>query len=242
MRFSFFILVLVFGVLPVLAQEEAAPQPETSVQLGFNLTRGNEDTSLLELGAETKRPYGDHTVKAAAAYAYGQTQAEEEDITTRDTANANLRYDYVYRDPYYVYTEAEALRDEVAEIDYRVIVGPGAGARLVRNEKVELNLETGVVWVADQVDGEHQEEVAVRAGQSFAWKLREGATLTQSVDYLRKFNDEEEEIITARATVESALAGNLHLRLDLRNRYESEPAEGKDSNNLTFTAGISVKL
>jgi len=206
------------------------------------MTRGNQDTVLFELGGETRRPWGDHTLEVSASYAYGQTETDEEDITTQDTSNALVRYETKLKEPWFAYAEAEALRDEVAAIDYRLTIGPGFGTRLLKTETFDVALEVGGAWVAERIDEESDGEAAVRLGQTFSWILSENASLKQSVDYLRKFNDLNEDIINARITVESILTGNLSLRLDLKNRYESAPAAGKESNNLTFTAGLALKL
>jgi putative salt-induced outer membrane protein YdiY len=241
-KFYTFSAAFLLSSFSLLSAQEAAPEPETSVNLGFNLTRGNQDTVLVEVGGESIRPYGDHTLTLTAAYAYGETQTDEEDITTRDTSNAKVRYDYVFSDPWFGYAEAEALRDELASIDYRITAGPGFGKHLMKTETFELTLDAGVAWVAEKVGEDSNGDVAARAGQKLRWDLSENAKLTQSVSYLRKFNDDGDELIEARITAESILTGNLSLRLDLKNRYESNPAEDKDSNNLTFTTGIAVKL
>lgn len=237
----FLLSLFALALLPLSAQEEA-PRPETSLNLGFNLTRGNQDTVLFEVGGESTRPHGDHTLNLAASYAYGETETDGEDITTRDTSSALIRYDYLFQDPWFGYAEAQVLRDEVAAIDYRFTVGPGLGTLLVKNETLEIKVEAGAAWVAEKVGEETTGDAAARVGQSLKWDISENASLSQSVDYLRQFNDDSEELINARLTVESILSGNLSLRLDLENRYESHPAEGKESNNLSFTAGVAVKL
>jgi len=241
-RYSTTLAVFLLSPLLFLSAQEEAPEPETSINLGFNLTRGNQDTVLFELGGESIRPYGDHTLNLSASYAYGETQTDEEDITTRDTSTAKIRYDYTFSDPWFGYAEAETLRDELASIDYRVTAGPGFGSQLVKTETFELTVEAGAAWVAEKVDEQSNGDLAARAGQKLRWDLSDNAKLTQSVNYLRKFNDDGDELIDARITAESILTGNLSLRLDLKNRYESNPAEGKDSNNLTLTAGVAVKM
>lgn len=225
----------------LLAQDDD-PKPETSINAGFNMTRGDQDTVLFELGGEIFRPWGDQSLNVSASYAYGQTETDEEDITTQDNSTARIRYEKKLKDPLFAFAEAETLQDQISAIEYRLTIGPGLGTELITKEDLVLAVEVGVVWLMEEVDEVSDDEAAFRLGQSFEWDISENASLTQSVNYLRELSDENGEIVTARITCESILTGNLSLRLDLRNRYESEPAEGKEKNNLTFTAGISVKL
>jgi putative salt-induced outer membrane protein YdiY len=225
-----------------LQADEKVPEPETSVNVGYNLTRGNQDSSLLEVGAEAFRPMGKHRLRLSTSYAYGETKTNKGDITTRDTSSAKIRHDLDLQNPWIFYNEADLLRDQVASIDYRLTVGPGLGRTMIHTDPFNLQLEVGTAWLAEKVEDKSNGDLAARAGQSLEWSLSEAATLKQSVDYLVRMDDENSEIINARVTLESSLTDRLNLRLDLKNRYESDPAEGKDSNDLTFTTGIAVKL
>ncbi|GEM_PF-5228245 len=233
---------LALCLLPCLLLAEDPPASESSINAGFNLTRGDQDTVLFELGGETLHPFGDQSIYVEASYAYGQTEAEEEDITTRDTSNALIRYENKLHDPWFAYAEATSLSDEIANIDYRITVGPGLGTRLVQTDTLDVAAESGLVWVVEDIDNETDDEGAVRLGQSLTWDISKTATLRQTLDFLRKFNRTNDRIVNARIIVTSTLTESLSLRFDLRHRYESQPAEDKESNNLTFTAGIALTL
>lgn len=58
-----------------------------------------------------------------AEFFYGET----EDETTTEKARAHAQHNVLFGERSYGYVHAEASYNDIADIDYRVIVGPGIG-------------------------------------------------------------------------------------------------------------------
>jgi putative salt-induced outer membrane protein YdiY len=242
--FAFSILSLfIFADEPAAEAEAATPTWDHTIVSSLNLSNGNSDSLLFQLGGESKYVNDKHSFNSSAAYAYGSTKTDEgEDDTTRDTSSAKAKYSYAFSEPWFGYFSTDYLQDEIADIDYRVTAGPGGGLNLIKNEKLTLSVEAGVVYFAERVGETDKNELALRFSQNYTHQLNENAKLWQSLEVLSTADDTDDYLLNAELGVESILSGNLSLRVVLQNRYDNIPAEESEKNDLILTAGISVSL
>ena len=147
----------------------------------------------------------------------------------------------------YAYTGISALKDDIADVDYRVTFGPGLGTDLIRSDTTRLNVELGGAWVAEDVGGRASSDFwAWRAAEMFNIKLSKTATIRQSVTLVPEVGDFENFIVTAELGAESAMTERINLRIVLQDRFDNTPAEKDgvrlEENDISLITGLSVHL
>ncbi len=231
-----------------LAQEgegEQDPAWDRSVAFGLTLTAGNSESTLATFAAKAEREWDRHAVRFGLEGAYGEAETERDDGTKRDeptaqNAKANINYKAKGK-LIYTYGDLTALHDEIADVDYRFIVGPGVGIQSA-GDAAKLEFDVGVAWVMEEVGGADDAYMAYRAGERYEWKLSATAKLWQSVEFVPKADDFDDYLLTAEAGLEAAVNAHISLRFVIQDKYDSVPAAGQESNDLITTTALSVKL
>ncbi|OQA28773.1 MAG: hypothetical protein BWY59_00675 [Verrucomicrobia bacterium ADurb.Bin345] len=234
------------AALVAQAEEGAGAKWENRINGGLNLTRGNSKNMLLNAGAASERKGDANEVSLGAEINYGETEVkkdgEEYDETNVDNAKAFAKYRRLLDERNYVYLNGDVGRDEMADIRYRAIVGPGVGRYFLKGDKHTLSAELGAGYVFEDVGGVEDDYAAARVAQAYELKLGDGTRFWESVEYLPRVDDMSQYLLNAEIGAEAAMTAKLSLRVVLQNKYNSEPAPDRDSNDLTLTAGVAYKL
>ena len=238
-------LLVITGVCAIgYNTAEAEEEHDSSIAVGFNLTDGNSETSMLTIDLKSERKDDENEFLFGANFSFGETtdQVTDETDTTTEKAKASLQYNRLFSDELYGILKVEGSYDAVADVDYRFIVGPGIGYYLIKDEDTNLGLELGGSWISDKVGGVTDDAFALRVAERFEHKLSETAKVWQSVEYLPEFDDFGTYLLNSEMGGEAAMNASLSLRLVVADTYDSEPAAGRDENDVTVTASLVYKL
>jgi putative salt-induced outer membrane protein YdiY len=225
------------------AQDPAAAKNERSFNAGLSLTDGNSETlaanaSLLAEGE--KQGFGSYRVGLEGNY--GESTVNEVSSTTVGNAKGYGNARRMLNDRLYASLDAVAIYDDISEIDYRVTVGPGIGVYLVKNERVSLSFEAGPSYVWEEVGDVEDDYLALRAAQRLDVKFNAGAKMWESVEYLPDTADFNSYLINAELGVETTVTEGIVLRVVVQNKYDSEPAAGREQNDLSLVSSLGVKF
>ena len=229
-----------------------APDPlwKTTVAAGANVTRGNSETMLLNGSVNSTFKRDKNEARVGVEGNYGQTQVTQgsgsNETKKTDTNINNDRVFGEYRrlltERNYVYGNAEWLRDDIAEIDYRLMVGPGVGRYFLMGDKQKLSAETGLTYIKTKLEGKTDDTVALRMAERYDLKVSAVGSLWESVEYLPSLDDFSRCLVNSEVGIEAAMSAKLSLRVVLQDKYNSDPAPDKDKNDLTMIAGLAYKL
>jgi putative salt-induced outer membrane protein len=243
-KWSWMALAGVMTLCAAVAQaEEPLKEPEppkwnTTLALGFSLTEGNSDTMLATLSLEGVRETKKNTLRLGASGSYGET---EDEVTTQ-RARVYADYRHILRERMYAYVASDLLHDDVADIQYRFTLGPGLGYYFIQNDKMKLSGEVGPSYVLEKLNDETRDYAALRVAERFDHKLTEGAKWWQSAEYLAEFADFGNYDLVFELGAEAALNKKLSLRVVGIDRYKSEPAPGRKSNDIAIISSLVYKF
>lgn len=230
---------------------------QTSLNLGASATQGNSESTVINLGATHTCTNGLHEVSLKADYNYGEAVSTKGGGSQKNTDNAKAaaKYRYLFADPMYAYVLGDALTDDVAGIDYRLTVGPGLGTLLLKDAVSELSMEGGFAYVKEKLTGEttaadgtvsevstEDDRVALRVAQGYKRDLSATANVFESIEWLPTIDDFGQYLLNGEIGVESMMNDRLSLRVVVKDSFNSEPAEGKEDNDLSLIAGVGYKL
>jgi putative salt-induced outer membrane protein len=248
-----FVTVTVTNVVTitnVLAKAEAAPPPgtvvqppkypwESSISAGLTLTRGNSETLLATGGVQTHRKTPYNEIGLGADGAYG-TSGSEKNVDTIHTVG---QYNHLFSERFYAYARVEALHDGVADLQYRVNIGPGIGYYFLKETNTTCAGELGSTFVDQRLGGVDDNYATLRFAERFEHKFQNfGARLWQNVEILPQVDKFNNFLINAEMGIESSITKTISLKTFIVDNFNNEPASGREKNDIKLVSGISYKF
>ena len=212
---------------------------QSSVSAGLTLTRGNSDTMLFTADFLTQRktPFNEYTISLGGAY--GNQDSKE----TVNNYKAFVQWNHLFTDRFYSYVRTDGLRDIIADVDYRLTVGPGLGYYLLKTTNTTLAAEGGAAFEAQRLDNESDQTFAtVRFAERFEHKFNNRARVWQSVEILPQVDKFDNYVVNFEIGLEAALSKSFSLKTYLDDNYNSRPAADHVKNDIKLVTGIAYKF
>jgi putative salt-induced outer membrane protein YdiY len=219
-----------------MAQEAEAKPPEAKdekdkkhspysgkVAAGFNFTSGNSNTKSFNVAVAMKYdPQTKNVFKAEAFY----LRNVEEGASTVDRTTAHLRDEYSLGPRWFAFGDGQFLKDRFKGIDSLVSTTAGAGVRLIKTSERELtaDLGAGAVFEKDQ-DQDRTSSGALRAGESYTWKISKSAGFTQNVFAIWKTSDFADAYYHFDVALGAEVAERFELKIALIDEYKRKPPD-----------------
>lgn len=219
--------------------EEVKKSPwERSVAIGVSVTRGNSKTLLFNANVLALRKWNQNELSLGADGSYG----EDNDVKNIEQVHGFGQYNRLFSERAFAYARVDALHDAVADVDYRITIGPGAGYYFIKNEKTRLSAEVGPSMVLEKQGGKEKQYLAARIAERYEQKLNDRARLWQSLEFLPQVDRLSNYILNAEVGVEADLTKKLSLRTFIQDSYHSKPADGRKANDIKLVSGINYKF
>lgn len=239
-------MAAVFAALSVQGQtnapavEEKSPW-EGSAALGLTLTRGNSDTTLFNLNIQGDRKKGKTELHLGLDGTYGESDGTKNNEQIKGTGQYNRTFGN--EDRWYFYGRLEAYHDGIADIDGRFTLSPGMGYYFIKNEKISLRGEIGPGAVIEKLGGEDWDAYCtLRVAERFEYTINDRAKLWQSIEFLPEVTDFNNYIMNAEVGIETGITEKWALRVVFQDSYDSQPAPGRESNDMKLVAGVAYKF
>lgn len=222
---------------PVVTPEVKHPW-ESSASAGLTLTRGNSQTLLFtaELLTQKKTPANEFLLGIGGAY------GKQKDAETVNNYKAFGQWNHLFSDRAYGYVRAEALRDLVADLDYRLTLGPGVGYYLIKDTNTFLAVEAGAGFETEHLGGKSDSFATLRLAERFEHKLNNHARVWESLEVLPQVDQFDNYVANFEIGLEAALTKSFALKTYLDDTYQNRPAAGKLKNDVKIVAAVSYKF
>ena len=212
---------------------------ESSVGAGLTLTRGNSDTLLVTASIETHKKTSIDEISLGASGAYG----ENDSVQNVNSIRGFSQYNHLFSDRFFGYLRADALHDGIADLQYRITVGPGVGYDFIKETNTTLAGEIGPSFVNQRLGGVDDNFASLRLAERFEHRFsRYGARVWQSVEFLPQINKFENYLINAEIGLESSITKKASLKTFLQENFANQPAAGRQKNDTRIVSGISYKF
>jgi len=210
----------------------------TSASFGLSLAKGNTDNMLINGNLLSSKKWDKNEVDLGADGTYGETDGTK----SAENMHGFGQYNRLFTEKLYGLLRVDALYDNIAEIDYRVTVSPGAGYYLIKNTNTFLRVEAGPGFVFEKVSGQTDDYTTLRLAERFETKLNDKAKLWQFVEWLPSVDDFSDYILNAEIGIETGLSDKLSLRTYVQDTFDSTPAPGLKKNDVKLVAAIAYKF
>jgi len=246
------IILAVLAIAPQgTAGEETNKQENSgwsvSASFGTTVTRGNSKTLLSNNSIVAERKGGDIEARIGVEANYGEAETAQTNGTKTTAANVNnARFFSEVRkklsDRTYLYSKGDALTDRPGGIDFRMVIGPGAGYYFLKDKKNELSTDLGVTYLRETSSDTTKDEATLRVSERYDLAITRTAKLWETVEYLPVIDDMKQFLLNAEAGLEVEIITHLAMRLVAQEKYNSDAPAGKEKNDLTIISGITVKF
>ena len=218
---------------------------DKSLLFGLNLTNGNSETTLVNIGGNAHLERNNSVFDTALQYGYGEdktNKVEGEDTTTRNDLKGSIQYDYLLTERFFTGFGTKILYDEIADIDYRTNLNPTIGYYLLKDNSFKFRVEGGPSYVFEKVGGEKDDYFAPRVAEAFEWAITCTSKLYEKAEIYFDPSDTNNYIVEAEAGIEAAISTNLSLVLKVQENYDNTPAVDKEKSDVSVISAIKVAL
>lgn len=221
------------------AAETKPPGWETSATAGATVTRGNSKTLLFTAGLLSQKKWEKNEARLGLDGAYGENNS----VKNTEFGRLFGQYNRLFSERLYGYLRAEVSHDAIADIEYRVMVSPGAGYYLLKDAKQTLSVEVGPGFIREKL-GNHttHDYFTVRFAERYERKINERTRIWQSAEWLPQVDDLNNYILNTEIGLETELTKKLSFRTYIQDSYDNEPVPGRLKNDLKLVAGIGYKF
>jgi putative salt-induced outer membrane protein YdiY len=214
------------------------PVWESSVSMGLSLTKGNSDTLLTTAAFKTGKKTQENEYMFGMDGSYG----ENDSVKNNETLHGAGQYNHLFSDRFYGYFNVEGLHDGIADLQYRITLGPGAGYYFLKATNTMLAGELGPGMISQRLGGVDTTYATLRLAERFEHKLNNGARVWEKVEFLPQVNKLENFLVNAEIGAEASLTKTFSLQVVLQDNFINEPAPGRKSNDVKLISGLVYKF
>jgi putative salt-induced outer membrane protein YdiY len=215
------------------------PAWESSLGFGFTLTHGNSDTLLATGNIQTHKKTLEDEISLGADGAYGENNS----VQNVNSAHGFSQYNHLFSERFFGYLRADALHDEIADLQYRITLSPGVGYYFLRQTNTTLAGEFGPAMVFERLGHRDDNYVTLRVAERFEHKFTENnARVWESAEILPQVNDFNNFVVNAELGIEAAVSKKISLQAYVQDNFINEPAPGRQQNDLQIVSGLKYKF
>ncbi len=234
---------------PITAPSVTNPPPkktwEGSAAVGLTLTRGNSRTILFSGSLQATKKWDKNELDLGADGVYGKSQDPNtgNDVKNAESLHGFSQYNRLFTERMFGYLRVEGLHDAIADIRYRITVGPGGGYYFIKNTNTALRGEIGPSYVYERDTDETTHDYwSLRLAERLDQRLSSTAKLWESLEVLPQVDKFDNYIANAEVGVESSISTKLSLQVVLQDTYHSRPATDRLKNDMKLIAGVKYKF
>jgi putative salt-induced outer membrane protein YdiY len=224
----------------------AADAPTTNwngnVAFGLSLARGNANTFLMNASALAQRAWEQNELKFIADGQYGLNNWGQSNQTqSANSIHGSADYKRLFTERFYGDLNADGTHDDLAEIRYRLIVGPAAGYYFIKSDTTKVNGEVGPSLIDERLGRDNKSYVTLRLTERAEHSFNKGSKIWEQVDYLPQVDNFNNYLVNSEVGAEAALNTRLSLRIVGKDQFNSMPAAGRKENDITLISALVFK-
>jgi len=213
-----------------------------NVAFGLSLARGNSDTFLMNASALAAREWNQNELKFGADGQYGLNNWGQSNQTqSADSVHGFADYKRLITDRFYGDLNVDGTHDDLADLRYRLIVGPAIGYYFIKDDATKVNGEIGPSFIYEKLGSNTLSYVTMRVSEHAEHSFNKGCKVWEQVDYLPQVDDFNNYLVNTEVGAEAALNTRLSLRIVAKDQFNSMPAAGRKENDITLVSAVVFK-
>ncbi|MBK1881253.1 DUF481 domain-containing protein [Luteolibacter pohnpeiensis] len=211
---------------------------KTTAALGLSANRGNAEKTGLTFDWNTAYISSEREFFFDLGYNYGENDGE----TANDRLISRVQENRYLSDRFFIGSGVSFLRDEPAEIAYRVAPSVVAGYSFIKTDRTKLSFEAGPSYTFEKTGEDTDNFASAVAAQRFSHTFNERFALKQSVTATSELENLENFNAIAAISLDTTLSDRLIWRIGANYGYENIPADGREHHDAQLTSSIAVRF
>jgi len=208
--------------------------------LGFSIARGNAYTDTLTTGFNAVRPTSTDKTTVFFNQIYSTAKISGVNSSTADAARGGISYDHNVNPKLFLNAFTTEEYDRFQNLDFRLVGGGGLGFHAFKNDKGFIDLAGGGDYSHSSYSTPSTTNLAeVYGGDDLGYKLGKGTSFTQAFRIFGAPSDSSYRM-NFDVGASTVLRKWLSWQITGSDRYLSNPAVGRKSNDILLTTGFRV--
>ncbi|MCG3147620.1 MAG: hypothetical protein PCFJNLEI_01060 [Verrucomicrobiae bacterium] len=242
-----------FVIASSAVRAEDAEKPwERTIAVGISMVTGNTDSSLFNAAVKGEKIWKADELRLGASGAYGKNDG---DVAT-EVLLGFAQYKHLFSERWYGALTADAIHDSIANVEYRLTIGPALGYFLIKKEMTRWTIEAGPSYVYEKTDVRHPNQppgptfvtsddrgyLAARFSERIEHKFSgNNAKVWQQTDWLPQVDDFQNYLLISEAGIEAALTKAMSLRVVGTHRYDNR-TDSQRHYDITLVSALAYKF
>ena len=211
--------------------------------LGFAGTAGNAKTATFTIAVKADRVT--HTDKTSLYFNFIKASASVNDVS-EDTAEAirgGFSYGHNINTRLFVSAFNDYEYDRFQNLDLRFVIGGGLGFHAWKSDRNRLDLVAGASYNRSKFSTPLiRNSAELYWGNDYTLKLNSATSLTQSYRMFNDLTNTGSYRVNFDAGINAKLFKWLTWNISLSDRYLSDPAPGRKTNDFLYTTGLGISF
>lgn len=241
--------LITFDDMEELEEVEDYYDFEAHIDFSLALDKGNTDKLDWRYYSDIMYKSGDHRHLGDLTI----VREEQDNVTTKEEDRIRYGYNFFFNDPWYVGANASAERDPIRELGHRYIIGASIGRDIWDKPRRFLTMQAGLSYLTEEFEpvDEFGNDLPKKSNDSIAgiWSLRFrhdflGDDLEVYHDHVISSNvtGDSNTIVTTTTGTRYEITDLFYFNLNADYRWESDPSDSAEKDDLSVTAGIGLEF
>lgn len=211
------------------------------LDFGYASARGNASTQTFTLTSRADRQTTRDKIGVYFASIYAANSTDGPKVTTANAKAGGVTYDLNITPKWFAWGAVTLESDEFQSLDLRFVPGGGIGHHTINRENTKLDLRAGVTYNREFFFDFDRNSIEILLGEDFTHNFSKTTSLQQ---HLRLFPNVSNGGFRGNFDVSLAtqIAKWFSLQFTFIDRYLSNPAPDRKTNDVLFSAGIRVSF
>jgi putative salt-induced outer membrane protein YdiY len=226
------------GTGPRALKKPAGPKRErqwkSELEIGATGYRGNTDSEFFLLKLQTERAWSNTALRLSGRGTLGNKDGERD----RENGEIEAALRRGLQNRWYVTAEGRYFTDAIADLDYQFVGVLSPGYEWIRTDTAYAALELGPAYIVERKGGEDNDFAAFRLAAFMEQTLDQRILLWQRLEYLPSIDDTGVYLLITEFGVETLFTDWIRMRTMVQQRYDSDPADDKDKQDIFLSASL----
>ncbi len=224
------------------------PEPKWTGSITGSVTSTHGNTTAESVAASVSLARRSEKDRATADADYARSDREDPDTgeeeTTENWWRIRGQYDYFFSKKCFGFLNGRFEKDDIAELDRRIVVGGGAGYQWIETEKTTFSTGLGLASLYEKFDNQpdSNSELSFQVSYNLTKKIRDNLRLLHDTTYfpaLEKFSD---YYLTSTGELRATVTKTMFANFKVIFNYDATPAPDRGHTDVKYLLGVGVNF
>lgn len=204
--------------------------------LGGTLNRGNSSDEMLNLDAELVARTPDKRYAVNMEF----NEARAFGFTTSSRRLLTAQHDIFLSQKNYVFVNARARSDVLADLNLRATLGSGYGRQIIENEQTKLSAELGLSYLSENYQiAPDRSYPALSLALNYEHKFFDNSLVFfNNIHMTGGYHESASSLVTNKLGIRVPIANGLNLTTQFNVAYDSSPPTGIKPTDSSLIFGV----